>query len=135
MLAKDPLFLQQEVVQRLELAYMYKLKKIYGLSSLYYLKLSHCTFELQEIDFGSFLVLKQCYLDDCHLVRITIRGSIERLTIDANKKKITLLNVVKQMKQLFIENCNYGGLIRVQGLADKSFMSFVKSPKFVITEV
>lgn len=134
-LAKDPSFLQQEVVRRLELVSTYKLKKIYGLSSLYYLKLSRCNFELEEIDFGSFLVLKQCCLDNCHIIRITIRGSIERLTINVNKKKITYLNVVKQMKQLFIENCNYGGLIRLQGLPDKSFMSFIKSPKFVITEI
>ncbi len=134
LLAKNPSFLRQEVVRRLRLCDTSDLTQIAGLTSLYYLELKRC-YDLKEINLGSFSVLKECYLESCSLARITVHGSIERLTIKNHSRWIPVLNVLKQMKQLFIENCSYGGHIRVRGVTDKSFITFVGSPKFLIGEV
>eukprot|EP01040_Poterioochromonas_malhamensis_P009895 gene9895-10750_t len=134
LLATNPSFLRQETVRRLRLCDMSDLSQITGLTSLYYLDLKRC-YDLKEIDLGSFLVLKECCLDSCSLARIVVNGSIERLTIKNHSRWIPVLNVLKQMNQLFIENCSYGGHIRVRGVTDKSFLTFVGSPKFLVGEV
>eukprot|EP01040_Poterioochromonas_malhamensis_P012215 gene12215-13355_t len=132
---KDPIFRKPPPIRRLNIIGASCLKTIHFLVCLYYLKLDSCH-SLLEIDFRSFLKLKQCWIHDCSLEKVHVEGSLERLTISANLKDVEV-NVFKGMKQLLVEKCEFDGKIRClyeteEFENDLDYISLIGSERFTI---
>eukprot|EP01040_Poterioochromonas_malhamensis_P004127 gene4127-4419_t len=131
----------QPVIRKLELINLPELSLIHSLLHLYYLKIESCH-ALKEINFQTFLHLKQCWLNfNLNLALIHVKGSIERLTISNSHIGGMEIKLYKRLKQLYIEKCSLGGNIQFyhkndnvssSSSDDVNFIQVIKSGCFVI---
>ncbi len=125
-------------IRKLELLNLPELSLIHSLLYLYYLKIEGCH-ALKEINFQTFLQLKQCWLAfNLNLALIHVEGSIERLTISNSHIGGMEIKLLKRLKQLYIEKCSLGGNIQFyndsgsSSCNDANFIQVIKSGRFVI---